>query len=525
MNIINNTNISKIFEIVLGFLGAENSETGKPMRFFYFIPLHEHLKLKKKIKRWLLKPRPRFRYRKYGKSAGPHCINKVETTADIITDRGGLPLFSRYIEKTGIFGLLEEKFGHTRKSSKGLEVQTLFRQIFCFLFDGTSRHLSYFDDLREDGGYAAAIETDPSEMASSHMMKRFFNKFGLWCGGPFRCVLRKLFIWRLRLEKPEEIDLFIDTMVMDNDEAEKRQGVQPTYKKVKGFQPLQITWNGMAADGIFRGGKKNGNCGDTVVSMVSGLVHLIREEYRHDVTIILRFDSGFFDENNFIAFDAMNIVFIGGGKIYEGVRKVVGTSESDDSFRDRYDNGHQEWDFLEFGFRCSKWKRFYRAVYTRPSDKETPTDFERPDNVILTNIGINEKALEHCSPGRRKYWSDIRTIIKSYHRCGKDELTHRGFKDFCSEQMPFRNFGPNTAMYYCMLISFSLFETFKKDVLSDVIPVTSYATAVRRQAVYIAAKIVRTGRQIILRVSQTVMETLSFRQLWERCQNPPPIPG
>ncbi len=53
-----------------------------------------------------------------------------------------------------------------------------------------------------------------------------------------------MFIWRLRIENPDVIDLTIDTIVMDNDEAERRYGVQPTYKKVKGFQPLQVIWKG-----------------------------------------------------------------------------------------------------------------------------------------------------------------------------------------------------------------------------------------------------------------------------------------
>jgi hypothetical protein len=25
----------------------------------------------------------------------------------------------------------------------------IFKQVFCFLFDGTSRHLTYFDDLKK----------------------------------------------------------------------------------------------------------------------------------------------------------------------------------------------------------------------------------------------------------------------------------------------------------------------------------------------------------------------------------------
>ncbi len=74
-----------------------------------------------------------------------------------------------------------------------------------------------------------------------------------------------------------------------------------------------------------------------------------------------------------------------------------------------------------------------------------------------------------------------------------------------------------------MLISFFLFETFKEDVLAGVIPIGSYAATVRRKALDFAAKIVKTGGQIILKVTQAVMDNLHFEILWQRCQNPTPI--
>jgi hypothetical protein len=103
------------------------------------------------------------------------------------------------------------------------------------------------------------IENNAREMLSSHAVKRFFKSFNWLCGGIFRRILKKMFIWRLKIEKPEEIIITIDTMVMDNDEAACREGVQPTYKKVKGFQPLQLIWKGKIIDAIFRGGKKHSN--------------------------------------------------------------------------------------------------------------------------------------------------------------------------------------------------------------------------------------------------------------------------
>ena len=79
-------------------------------------------------------------------------INKIGTTTDTITGRGGLALFSRYLEMIGIFDIISLKFGFIRKSSKGLPVWILFKQIFCFFFDGTSRHLTYFDQLKKVNG-------------------------------------------------------------------------------------------------------------------------------------------------------------------------------------------------------------------------------------------------------------------------------------------------------------------------------------------------------------------------------------
>jgi hypothetical protein len=451
-------------------------------------------------------------------------INKIDETSDTITGRGGLALFSRYLETIGIFTILVNHFGHLRKSSKGLAIWKIFKQIFCFFLDGTSRHLTYFDHVKKDAGYAAAIETMPADMASSHVIKRFFGGFFWWFGSSFRRILRNnLFIWRLKIEQPDEIRLFIDTMVMDNDDADKRQGVQATYKKVKGFQPLQIIWNGKIIDAIFRGGKKNGNNGNTVVNAVDGLVKLIRREYRKDVTIIIECDAGFFDQKNFIEFDNMNIGFIATGKMYEGAKTFA--SSTGKEFWNKYDNGKQIWNFTEFGFRCENWNFFLRAIYMNRlnDDEQLLLNFERPDNVILSNIGVNEKVLENCTQERKEYWLKPETIIASHHKKGADELTHRSFKDFGFEELPFKNFNQNCAFYYCMVIAFFLYETFKEDVLVGVIPVTACPTTVRRKIIDIAAKIVKSGHQIILKVSEAVIKTFKFNLLWERCKGSPPI--
>jgi len=104
-------------------------------------------------------------------------ISKVEITNDTLTNRGGIALFVKYVQAINIIALLLEKFGSLKKSSKGVTLKNLFLQVLCFFFDGTSRHMNYFDQLHTDAGYAAVLEVPEDQMASSHAMKRFFSTF------------------------------------------------------------------------------------------------------------------------------------------------------------------------------------------------------------------------------------------------------------------------------------------------------------------------------------------------------------
>ena len=452
-------------------------------------------------------------------------INDVGVTDDIITGRGGLALFVRYLTHIQILPLLNESFGSLRKSAKGLSVTQLFLQLFCFFFDGTSRHLSHFDLLAQDEGYAATIETDLKEMASSHTIKRFFALFA-WChSGLFRKILNQLFVWRLKLDVPRVILLAIDTMVMDNDEAQKRHGVEPTYQKKKGFQPLHMIWGRMIVDAVFRGGKKHSNYGNTVINMIRRMVSLIRSACGEKVLIVIRMDSGFLDEKILAVLDELKVGFIVSGKMFNSIKEYV-ASQSAEKWG-QYDHERQSWQYLEIDWGCDTWEYTYRTFYTRPLYEEGQSllEFARPDNIIITNLDEDSPVLALVTQAEREHWLKPETIIARHHGRGADELPHRGVKDFGFEQLPFKRFAANSAFYYCMLIAFFLFESFKQDVLKDVIPVTSYATTVRRQFIDIAAKIVTTGHRIILKVSRTVMETLQFATLWNLCNDPVPIPA
>jgi hypothetical protein len=396
----------------------------------------------------------------------------------------------------------------------------IFKQLFCFFLDGSSRHLVYFDALKEDAGYAASIETQTQAMLSSHAVKRFLGAFRMWRIWLFRRLLQHLFLWRRRIQKPKLVLLGLDTMVMDNDEAYQREGVAPTYKRIKGFQPLQVTWGRFIIDAVFRGGDKHCNHADTAQKTIRHVVEKIRKHYRKEVPIVIRLDSGFFDQKLLEVFEQLGIGYIVAGKLYDDIQSFI--SKMDESAWKRYRNGDQEWSYVELGDRRGSWKKFRRAIFCRPvyEDRQRLLEFARPDQILYTNLGCGSRVDDELREAGLDYWLTAEAILAGYHGRGGDELVHRALKDFASQTLPSKRFAANAAFYYTMLVAFFLYECFKEDVCHPVVPVSCYATTLRRRIIDVAGKIVRHAGKIILKVTVATWNQLQIERLWSKSAQP-----
>ncbi|PIP05497.1 MAG: IS1380 family transposase, partial [Syntrophobacterales bacterium CG23_combo_of_CG06-09_8_20_14_all_48_27] len=295
------------------------------------------------------------------------------------------------------------------------------------------------------------------------------------------------------------------------------------YKKKNGFQPLQMTWERFVVDAVFRGGSKHSNHGDTVEKMVRHIVRKIRMKYRSDVPIIIKMDSGFFDQKLFEVFEELHIGYVVSGKLYNDIKDYVGMVDSAEW--KQYRNKDQVWDYVEFMDKRGSWTKARRALYCRPwyEDSQLVMDFARPDTILYTNLGMGETIDDLLTNAGRNDLVGAEKVIECAHGRGRDELVHRAFKDFGHEELPFKRFAPNAAYYYTMVLAFFLFETFKEDVCSGVIPMTAYATTVRRNLIDIAAKIVKKAGKIILKVTSATWNSLKFNVLWEKCGTPPRV--
>lgn len=451
-------------------------------------------------------------------------IAGIEETSDTLTSRAGLALFARYLDRIGLGWFLTTWLGPLRRSMKGLPAAECARQVLLFLVDGTSRHLTQFDALKVDAGYAATIERRPEQLLSSHAVKRFFGGFSwgrIWL---LRKLLQEVFVWRLCLARPAVVVLDLDAMVMDNDDAERREGVTPTYKKVKGFAPLQMVWGRVVVDAVLRAGHHHSNHKDTTGKMVAHVVRLIRRRYSKTVPIVIRQDSGYFDRKLFELYEELGVGYLSGGKMYDDIKHVVAARPPEEW--GVHVNHEQEWSYVELGDRRGSWDRFRRAIFCRPTyeDRQRLLDFARPDTIIYTNLGMGgslDEALREAGFGPLL---ECTGIVECYHDRGSDELVHRAFKDFVDQRLPFRGFRENTAYYYFALLAFAIFEAFKVDVSEPVLPTTVYATTFRRRFIDVAGKVVGHAGRLVLKVTHATLDRLKLDELWLRCSSPPVLP-
>ena len=412
-----------------------------------------------------------------------------------------------------------------RFSGKGKAIGTIVRRIIAAFIDGSDISMEGFDRQWNNPEYSALLECGREKIVGGSIVRRFFYKFLGTRYRLLRPILHTLFVWRLKIERPEAIQLYIDTMVLDNDQGIKREGCKPTYKKVKGFQPLHVHWGRFIVDMEFRSGEKHSNHGDGVSRSISGLVKLIRDKYDPDVPIIVTCDSGFLSDANFNRFEELGVHYIGMGKLYDYLYDQLQGIDIDTL--PTIEGSNAAWAYYEFGsrFKDKAYTRFRRTIFTTIAREGEQTVLRgvRPDSFMHTSIGTNpilDKKLIDAGQGHL-----LRTdeIIRMAHYNGAEEL-NRSIKEFMgSEHLSFKRFGMNGAYYYIMVIAHFLTEAYRTDVALDVLPQRCYPTKLRRTLIDFAAKIISTGGEVILKVTRSVWDQIDIEKLWERCNNPQAI--
>lgn len=288
-----------------------------------------------------------------------------------------------------------------------------------------------------------------------------------------------------------------------------------------------MTWKRFIIDGIFRSGKKHSNHEDDAIKMIRRMVDTIRKKFDPNVPIVIRMDSGYFDQKIFQALEDLNVGYIVGGVFFPQVKSFINRIPAE-NYKPHFGKKDEDiWEYYEFGDCRGTWNKFRRAIFFRSiiEEKRYLLPGTRPGTIVYTNLGMGQDIDSQLKKAGYEYLLLPEEVVRSYQQRGADELVHKTLKDFSNQRLPFQGFVPNSAVFHTTLIAFLLFESFKEDVGVPVIPVSSSPTTFRRKLLDIAGHFIKTGRKIILKVTPTTMKELNFKQLWERCVNAPPIPA
>ena len=267
---------------------------------------------------------------------------------------------------------------------------------------------------------------------------------------------------------------------------------------------------------VFRGGDKHSNHSDTAPKTLRNLIQKIRRHYREDVPIIVRADSGFFDQKLMADLEALGVGPRGGTDDLQ--RFISGVGESSWG---TYQNGDQEWRYVELGDRRGNWKKFRRALFRQPlyEDRQRLLEF-RPDQILYTNLGCGSRVDEELRAAGLERWLEADNCWKATMG-GEPTSWCIGLKDFPPRPCPSSAIRPTPPFTTRCWWPFSCTSRSRQDVCDPVVPLSCYATTLRRRLLDVAGKIVRHAGQILLKVTTATWEQLQIRRLWEKSGNPP----
>lgn len=425
-------------------------------------------------------------------------IKNIEITKSCLTSRAGLVPAVNFLQGCNIANHLAEQLQDLRQTKKGISLVEAFFQLITFFFDGTEGTLDAFDKLRKDQSWKKII--GDKEFLGTAQLKRILEKIQPDHIEKIRPLIRSVFLSALKTASPETVVLFLDSSVYDNDGAKCRSGVKYTYKKKQGYHPINLIWNGIYVDTVFQPGNCSTNHGNVAMNMLRSIVPLIRNVIGQDIKIIVRMDGGYYDQKLFAACDELEIGFVCAGKHYSDHNEQARKKTED--FDGEFQNKTCKWTYTCFQERRKNWpdEMSYRALFLRAIEEDGQPLLGLKSRILVTNLNKEEV----CD----------KEIIQYDHSRGADELTHRSAKEFSSERMPCLDYFANAFWYMLSILSFNLFQIFKREIVCC--SKNSYPNTVRRRFFDIAGKITYEGRIYLLKIPVWKMRELHFDEIWRR---------
>ncbi|OJF89652.1 IS1380 family transposase, partial [Alkalibacterium sp. 20] len=381
-------------------------------------------------------------------------------------------------KSNGVFDLIENDLVFDHESTNKIKMNHI-KTMLCGHFIGIDK-LKHLKLLQND---PLVNEFDIS-VKEPETVSRFLGNFNFKTTQMFRDINFKVFKRLLSKSNLTSITIDIDSSVI-NVEGHKEGATKRYNPKKLGNRCYNIQFafcDELKAyiTGFVRSG--NTYTANGAAEMIKEIVANIKTD---DLDILFRMDSGYFDEEIIETIETLGCKYLIKAKVYPTLASQV----TDESVL--FVKGEEGRETTELFTKLNTWNKDRRFVVSRvlkPEKERAQLSLlegsEYEYFFFVTNIDLlSEK------------------VVISYEKRGNSENYIKEAKyDMSVGHLLLKSFWANEAVFQLMMLAFNLFLLFKFDSLS----VAEYRQQIktfRLKYVFLAAKIIKTARNVIMKLS------------------------
>ncbi|WP_313019763.1 IS1380 family transposase [Acetoanaerobium noterae] len=417
-------------------------------------------------------------------------INKIEFKAKNLTSNAGLFLMLENTKNNGIFEMIENDLTFESASVNKIKMN----QVKTML----SGHFIGIDKLER----LKLLKNDPLvrefdiSVKEPETVSRFLSNFSFKTTQMFREINFKVFKKLLSKSGLTSITIDIDSSVI-NVEGHQEGATKGYNPKKLGNRCYNVQFafcDELKAyvTGFVRSG--NAYTANGAAELIKEIVATLKAQ---NLEIFFRMDSGYFDEEIIETIESLGCKYLIKAKAYATLVSQVTASSA------VFLKGIDGRETAELLIKLDKWKKKRRFVVSRvlkPEKERAQLSLlegsEYDYFFFVTNTDLESEA-----------------VVLSYEKRGNAENYIKEAKyDMSVGHLLLKSFWANEAVFQMMMLSYNLFLLFKFDYL-DVSEYRQQIKTFRLKYVFLAAKIIKTARSVIMKLSSKY----PYQEVYKKC--------
>ena len=416
-------------------------------------------------------------------------IQKIDFTAKNLTSNAGLYLLLKHANQQGIFDLIDHNLLFDSASTNKIKMNHI-KTMLCGNFIGIDK-LERLKLLQSD----PLVNEFNISIKEPETVSRFLGNFSYKTTHMLREINFKVFRKLLRKSKLKAITIDIDSSVV-NVEGHQEGAVKGFNPKKRGNRCYNLQFafcDELKAyiTGFMRSG--NTYTANGAAEMIKEIVAQIKTD---DLEILFRMDSGYFDDEIIEIIESAGCQYLIKGKEYPTLASQVTAPTI--SFM----KGEEGRETTELFTKLDTWDKDRRFVVSRvlkPEKDRAQLSFLEGDEFEYFYFVTNTEL-----PSEK--------VVIAYEKRGNAENYIKEAKyDMAVGRLLLKSFWANEAIFQLMMLTYNLFLLFKMDFTNG----TEYRQQIktfRLKYIFLAGKIIRTGRSVIMKLS----EKYPYREVYEQ---------